>query len=257
MDEKKYSILTFNIGNYEVLHEVENPSDICEYVYVTDDKTITSSTWTVKYVENEHPEDNFKLCWKIRYNPFDYVSTDIVFKIDGTTTPCGDTDKIYQKFVDGDYDICLFMHPERSTMVEEYFTWEQYRGYSHEQAEKVLGFLYYVEGYDVMGYRGLYQLNWMIQKKNKTNLDILSMTNAFCSYLAPEGKEVDRLDQTIMSFVINKYFPNLKVLPVDDHLVLGKYFKMFWHGTNEPLPTHVTSIPKYLFNKEITPYVFE
>lgn len=35
---KKYSILTYNIGGYEVLHEVENPSENCEYVYVTDDK---------------------------------------------------------------------------------------------------------------------------------------------------------------------------------------------------------------------------
>lgn len=255
--DKKYSVLTYNVGGYERLHEVESVSPNCEYVYVTDDRSITSKTWTVKYVENEHPDDVFDLCYKIRFNPFDYCSTDVVIRIDGTTTPCGDTDKIYEKFIEGNYDICLFMHPERSTLVEEYPIWERYRGYPHEQSIKVLNFLYRNEGYDVMNYRGLYQGNMIIHKKNKVNFDICRMTLAFMKYLAPEGKEVDRLDQTIMSFVINKYFPNLKVLPVDDNIVLGKYFKMFWHGTNSLIPVHVTDTPKYLFNKEITPYVFE
>ena len=46
---KKYSVLTFNLGGYEVIHEIPksaiNPE--IEYIYVTDDDSITSDTWTI------------------------------------------------------------------------------------------------------------------------------------------------------------------------------------------------------------------
>lgn len=252
---KKYSIYTFNIGGYEVLHEIENPSPNCEYIYVTDDKTLTSSTWTVVYVENEHPEDNFKLCWDIRYNPFKYCSTDVVIRIDGTTQPFGNTDIIYDEFINGGYDIGLFLHPSRQTMVEEYAVWEEHRKYPREQSVKALSFMLN-EGYDIVNYKGMYQLNFIIHKRNKVNEDILMMTHALCRYLAPEGKIVDRLDQTIMSFVINKYFKDLKVLPIDDTVLNGSFFKMYWHGSTKQIPVDITTTPKYLFNKEVKPCTF-
>ena len=253
--KKKYSIYTFNIGNYEKLHEVKNPSKNCEYIYVTDNKEISSSTWNVVYVENEHPEDNFKLCWDIRYNPFKYCNTDVVIRIDGTTQPVGDTDVIYNEFVSGDYDMGLFLHPLRPTMLEEYAAWEKYREYDRSQTVKALTFMKN-EGYDIENYKGMYQLNFIIHKRNKVNEDILMMTHALCRYLAPEGKMVDRLDQTIMSFVINKYFTNLKVLPLDDNILNNTFFKMYWHGTEKDLPVIIEKGPKYLFNQEVNPCMF-
>ena len=92
------------------------------------------------------------------------------------------------------------------------------------------------EGYDVKKNIGLYQYNFMIQRKNKVNLDLNRMTLSLCKYLAPEGKEIDRLDQTIGSFVINKYFNKLKVLPVSQGVAIsGKYFKWYAHNSNKQL----------------------
>lgn len=252
---KKYSILTYNIGAYEVLHEVENPSENCEYVYVTDDRSITSSTWNVVYVENEHPEDNMDLCYTIRFNPFDYVSTDVVIRIDGTTTPCGDTDEIYETFINGGYDIGLFIHPNRYRFDEELATWEKYRKYNHGQTDKTLGFIR-SSGYDVEGYLGMFQGNVMIHKNTETNKEICDKTLSLMRQLAYESR-IDRLDQVIFSFVVNSEYNHLKVLPLGDNILDGSYFKMFWHGTYVRIPVKITKNKKYMFNKEVEPYKFK
>ena len=44
---KKYSILTFNFGNYEVFREPEAVDENCEYVYVTDNSNLKSNIWKI------------------------------------------------------------------------------------------------------------------------------------------------------------------------------------------------------------------
>lgn len=43
----RYSIITYNFNNYELLREVQNPQDDVEYIYVNDDPTMTSNTWKI------------------------------------------------------------------------------------------------------------------------------------------------------------------------------------------------------------------
>ena len=250
---KNYSVLTFNVGGYEVLHEVQEPSENAEYIYVTTDRTITSSTWTVVYVDNPHPEDNFDLCFDIRYNPFRYCHTDTVIKIDGSIQINGSLDYLIDFFNDGGYDIALCIHPTRSTLLQEYKAWVNQRGYPVEQANKVLNFLVGMEGYDVQNYKGLYQYNFMIQRNDKLNNRLNEMTLAYCRYLAPEDKFIDRLDQTIGSFIINKYFNKMKVLPVSqDMFIQSKYFTWMAHGTNNPLIGGTANCEQpYLFNQPV------
>ena len=256
----KYSVLTYNIGGYEILHELEYKDDDVEYVYVTDDRSITSSTWNVVYVDNPRPEDNFDLCYQIRFNPFDYVTTDIVIRIDGSMSVVGNLDYLIDYFNKNNYDICLEMHPTRMNQYDEYVAWVQQRNYPIEQANKVLSFMAMAEGYDVKKNIGLYQYNFMIQRKNKINLDLNRMTLALCKYLAPEGKEIDRLDQTIGSFIINKYFNKLKVLPVSQGIAIsGKYFKWYAHNSNKQLSVgNFEYCQPFLFGESInTIYMME
>lgn len=255
----KYSVLTYNIDGYEILHEIECITEGVEYVYVTDDKTITSSTWNVVYVDNEHPEDNFDLCYKIRFNPFDYVHSDIVIRIDGSMVVAGNLDKLVEIYNSKNYDIMLEIHPTRNTMYEEYVTWCKFRGYPIEQANKCLGYMEQMEGYDINGYKGLYQYNFMIQRRNKINMDLNAMTLSTIKYLAPEGKQIDRLDQTIGSFIVNKYFNKMKVIPVSQKVCTsGVYFRWCSHGTDNSFNDNYNFITPYLFNQPIsTVYCFE
>lgn len=259
MKEYKYSVLTYNVGGYEILHELEYKDEDVEYVYVTDDRSITSSTWNVVYVDNPHPEDNFDLCYQVRFHPFDYVHSDIVIRIDGSMVVTGNLDKIIEEFNRDGYDIALEIHPTRSVMYDEYVAWVQQRNYPIEQANKCLGFMNMAEGYNVKEIKGLYQYNFMIQRKNKVNEDINRMTFALIKYLAPEGKQIERLDQTIGSFVINKYFNNIKALPLSQRVCTsGVYFRWCAHGSDKSFTDNYEYAQPYMFNQPInTIYVGE
>ena len=249
MGKKKYTILTYNIGNYEKLREVENPSPICEYVYITDNKELRSDTWKIIYIENKHPEDKFELCYQIRFNPFKYAKTNIVIRIDGSIQPVGDTDKLYYRFIGGDYDIGLFAHPKRETLAQEYNTWIKERLYPKEQAERILTYLKDIEKYDVDNYKGLYQGGVVIHRRNRDNYNVCRFTYTILKYLAPKDKQIERLDQTIFSFVLNKYFTHLKVFPFDERIFDGVYFKHYMHNSNVETIVTPKDVPVYVFNK--------
>lgn len=259
MKEYKYSVLTYNISGYEILHELEYKDEDVEYCYITDDRTITSSTWNVVYVDNPHPDDNFDLCYQIRFNPFDYVHSDIVIRIDGSMVVCGNLDKIVDEFNKNNYDIALEIHPTRATMYDEYVAWCQARNYPIEQANKCLSYMAGMEGYDVKNYKGLYQFNFMVQRRDKVNMDINRMTFAVLKYLASSGKQIERLDQTIGSFVINKYFNKINVLPLSQRVCTsGVYFRWCAHGSDKALTDNYEYAQPYLFNNPInTIYVGE
>lgn len=257
MEEKKYTVLTYNIGGYELMKEIEYKSPNAEYLYITDDRSLTSSTWEMVYVDNPHPEDNFDLCYDIRFNPFKYAHTDIVLRIDGSMQVIGNTDELIDRFNDGGYDICLCIHPVRNTLLEEYRCWCACRGYKPEQANKILSFMANYEGYDVKNYRGLYQYNFMIQRKNKINLDLNSFTLSLLKYLAEDGKQIERLDQTVGSFVINKYFQNLNIMAVDNRIGYSKYFAWHYHNSNIKFPIPEPPIEPYLFNSPVDTNIIE
>lgn len=251
-----YSVLTYNIGGYEILHEIKEKSDRAEYIYVTDDKTITSSTWTMVYVDNPHPEDNFDLCYKIRFNPFDYVHTDVVVRIDGSMGINRSLDPIVDFFNNG-FDMAVCIHPTRANLYDEYIAWITQRGYDPRQAEWVLNFLQGMEGYNVKKDIGLYQYNFMIQRRNKLNMALNSMTLSFLRYLAPEGKEIERVDQTVGSFVINKYFPMMKIMPVDQSLFDGRYFTWYQHNSDNAMTCGAGTGKPMMLGHEITTMTFD
>lgn len=248
---KKYTVITFNIGGYEVLREIEHKSPDAEYIYVTDDRSITSRTWDVRYIDNPYPEDNFYTCFHIRYNPFDYASTDVVLKIDGSLQILDNIDDIIDYFNKGAYDICLEVHPERYTIAQEYDVWCKKRGYSREQADKVLSYMA-IQGYDTSSYRGLYQYCFMIQRRNPVNMELNAATLALAQEFAPEGKKIDRLDQTIGSYVINTRFSDrLKVMVVDERILHSRFFRWYRHGTWQEAPFNGVLLRPYLFNKPV------
>ena len=166
----RFSVLTYNIGKYEVIHEIPkeaiNPN--VEYIYVTDDHNIKSHTWKVVYVDDLQGSI-FDKCYQIRFNPFRYVRNNIVMRIDGSMPITSDVTPIINAFVEGNYDAAVMIHPWRSTMLPEYQVWCAARGYPVDQANKCLGFMYNKLQYDAVNYKGLYQGNFVIQRNDDFN----------------------------------------------------------------------------------------
>ena len=255
MKEKKYSVLSYNLNGYEIMHEVEpnayeKMKDHVEFVYVTDDKTITSSTWTVVYVE-PYEGDVFKACYDIRFNPFNYVHSDIVIRIDGSMGIVNDLQPIIDCFNNGNYDMAVMIHPTRNKMYDEYVAWCQQRGMKPESANKVLNFMA-GNGYDVMNYRGLYQFNFMVHRKNEINLRFLQETYNVLKFLAIDGEEIHRCDQTVGSFVINTHYTNMKIMPVGQYTCNGMFFNWYQHKTNNRMDcSGYYDIDPFLFDRQV------
>lgn len=251
----KYSVLTYNIAGYEIIHEIPeqciNPE--IEYIYVTDDHSITSNTWTVVYCD-DLTGSTFNKCYQIRFNPFNYAHTDMVMRIDGSMAINKDLMPLFKAFESTDADCMMMVHPTRNTMYDEYVAWVRTRNYPAEQADRILNFMYN-NGYDVQNYRGLFQYNFCIQRKN----DIINRLNAetfnLLVNLAPEGEDIERLDQTVGSFVINTHYPNLKIFPTGQFICFDHYFRWCAHNTDTQMVyNNANDVEPYIGNRSVTVY---
>ena len=249
---KKYSVLTYNISGYEIIHEI--PKEVInpeiEYIYVTDDHNIKSDTWTVVYAD-DLTGSVFDKCYQIRFFPFKYVNTDIVMRIDGSMSLTKDVMPLFCDFEKGHYDAAVMIHPGRNTMVPEYEVWCQLRGYSIDQANKCLNFMFNTWQYDVYNYKGLYQGNFVIQRNdsfsNAWNLETYDVLKSLATY--PDT--IERIDQTIWSAILNLNYRYKKIMPVSNLITNGQFFNWYKHGTT--IPMIITNIiPQYLFNEETT-----
>lgn len=249
----KYSVLTYNIDGYEIIHEIPEQyiNQEIEFVYVTNDPSITSDTWTV-VLDDTLTGTTFDKCYQIRFNPFKYTHTDIVMRIDGSMEINKDLMPMFKAFEEGDFDCAMIIHPSRNTMYEEYRTWCGMRNYPKEQAEKCLNFMA-ANGYDVFRYKGLFQYNFCIQRKNEINMRLNAETYDVLKMLATEPDTCERIDQTIGTFVINTHYPDLKIMPVGQYICFDSYFKWCRHGTDLPMYYNsANDIEPYMRNEIVT-----
>jgi len=161
--------------------------------------------------------------------------------------------KLLGMFESGGYDICLMPHPLWHDFISEYNAWIRMRNYPVENAQKFFKFLA-MSNYDVR-YKGLFQLCFSIKRRSKTTDDIDGMTFSFLKYLSEPG-QFERLDQTVFTFVMNRYFNDLKVLPVSEQIYHDNpYFQWYWHGGDNPNNNIFYDIRKpdmkYVFDKEV------
>lgn len=152
----KYTVLSFIIGKgYEILHEIQNPQDDVEYLMITDDAELKSSTWKVIYDPDLLKlKTGFERCFAVRYDVFKYCSTDICATIDGSIEVSGSLDKLIDAFNAEHYDMCLMPHPLWPDFVNEYKAWIKMRNYPIENANKFFSFLNNAR-YDI-SYKGLF-----------------------------------------------------------------------------------------------------
>ena len=250
----KYTILTFIIGkDYELLHEIQNKQDDVEYLLVTDDPDLRSSTWKVIYDESLLKlRPGFERCFDVRYNVFRYCSTDICVTIDGSVGVIGSLDLLVEEFESKGYSISLMPHPLWADFISEYQMWIKARNYPIENANRFIKFLNDSK-YDA-SYKGLFQLCFSIKRRNETTQAIDCMTMSILKYLSIGQPQFERLDQTIFSYVMNRHFNHLKVLPVSEQIVRSKALCWFWHHSNVKNENWFMTLGqpdyKFVFNKQ-------
>lgn len=234
-NNEHYTVLSYIINGYELIHPVKEKSDRARYIMVTDDPDLKdeSGSWEI-VVDDTLTGSTFDKCYQIRFNPFKYTEDRIVLRIDGSVGVEKSLDNIIDRFLAGDYDMSLMLHPTRNTMYDEYLVWCQNRQYPPEQANAILGFLQQAEGYPVKDYKGMAQMCFQIQVNNRFNNDLNRMTYAYLKYLGDKETGIERVDQTIFSFICQKYFGMAKIMFVDQRMYQSEYFTWYPHKSDVP-----------------------
>lgn len=253
-----YTVLSYNINNYEIVHPIKEKSDRARYIMVTDDPDLKdpSGSWEIIY-DDTLTGSTFDRCYQIRFNPFKYTDDHIVLRIDGSVGIDKNLDPLIDRFIKEDADLSIMLHPTRQTQLEEYSAWVQSRGYDVQQANRVLTFLQIAEGYNVKDYKGMAQMCYEIQTRNRLNEDLNRMTYTFLKYLGDKATGIERVDQTIFSFVLQKYFSTAKIMYIDQRMYNGEAsnapFTWYAHHSDQPFKPIETKDMKeaYFFNKRV------
>ena len=227
---KKYSILMYNLNNYELFREPENIDPMCEYLYITDNPYIKSKYFTVIY-ENNEIQGAFEKCYNIRFNLFKYCNTDTCIYLDGSLKIKKSLNKLYTRFINSGCDIGLNIHPERCNLYDEYITWVKERDYNSDDAKKCLKY-FKKHNYD-LNYNGLYQGTLRICKNTELNEKIDKKTLSIL-YELRNKDDIERLDQTIYSYVINQFYKNIRIFPISSQVLYSNYIYKYIHNTNTP-----------------------
>lgn len=247
-----YTVLSYNINAYELIHPVLEKSDRARYIMVTDDPDLKdeSGTWEIVY-DPTLTGSPFDKTLQVRYNPFKYTEDNIVIKIDGSVGINKSLDNLVDRFEKEDYDMSLMLHPTRNTFYDEYLAWVQTRQYPVEQANSVLGFLAQAEGFPVKDFKGMAQLCFWIQRRSTLNEDLNRFTYAWCKYLGAKTDGIERVDQVIASFIIQKYFGLAKIMFVDQRMYQSDYFTWYAHNSNTPFkPMDVKQMTEPYWNNK-------
>lgn len=252
-DAKQYSVLCYIINNYENVHEVLEKDPNAEYILVTDDKNLKSSTWNVVYDESLLSLPSvFDRCYSIRFNVFKYCHAPICIYIDGNVQVNKPLKPLVEAFKNGKYDMCLMPHPFRFSFSSEYQAWVQGRGYPLSQAQKFFKLLQ--DSRYPLSYKGLFQGTFKIVRNDKTNKDFENLTMSFLKYLGTENA-IERLDQTVYTFVLNNWFNGKKILPVSEQILRSDYMTWYWHKSNNKNMNIFYDISKpdirWMFNKQV------
>lgn len=246
----RYTVLSYDIGNYELFREIEEMDPEAEYVWVTDDKNLTSKTWTIVYDKDLEGMSLWDKCYSIRFNPFKYCHSDICLRIDGSIAIKKSLKPLIDIFEEGKYDMALMPHPVRNNFLEEYQVWVDYRGYDPKQAERFINDMR-EKGYD-FNYKGMFQLCFWIQRKRDEIIELNNRTMAYMRELGPNGT-IDRMDQIPFSYIANVNYSYLKILPVSEQIVRSAYMQWFMHKSLVPNVNIEYNIleddVQYMFNK--------
>lgn len=241
---KKYSILIYNLNNYETFTEPDLIDYECEYIYVTDDKTIKSNIYKIIYIEPDY-DDIFKTCYSIRFNLFNYATTPVCIYIDASVKIFRSLKPLYNMFMQQNYDIGLLIH-KRFNFVDEYMTWINTRNYNPEIAQKNI--LYFINNNYDLNYKGLYEGTLRIVKNTELNKKIDTMCYSLIKELGTNNK-VERIDQIIYSYILNKYFNYISVLPLSNSILTSSFMHKQFHASNTFCPKFELE-DSYLFNKK-------
>ena len=252
---KKYSILTFMFNGYEFIREPLKTSENAEYILVTDDPTLKSDKWTIKLIPEEYRNaSGFTKSFYVRYHPFEFVNTDTCLVLDGSIQINEILDKFVNDFLESGKDICLSAACMLANPFYAEYNWfVRMKGYDANQARKNMSMLKAI-GYNE-SFRGYFEANIKICKNTRITNELHDFVWETILKVSDDKMNVDRLDQTLLSGIVNIIFTELSVFPICRQAIQSTKLTWMEHNTNKPIVVPINYNNIWYRNIRIKPYL--
>ena len=218
----KICVYTCITGNYDSLIELKKKEDGIDYICFTNNKKITSKTWTVKYLEDNLP--NQLLARKIKIlGAKELEPYDTLIWLDGCTSIKTSIYKFLKTECDSnEYDLFTFKHDERQNIQEEAGMVVKLKKEKLERVQNLFAF-FRKEGFEDNAH--LVQSNVLVKKNHSKKLAEFLKYWFFCV------ENYCIRDQLSFSYAEWKSGAKIKRIPLSMHE--NFYFDWQpWHNRN-------------------------
>ena len=218
-----YDIIQVNTNSYDIPYSCADSTVRTAYL-MCDKDIIVPSGWKLSLIES-NKDYPFDTVFNIRWHPFLYSNADYVIWVDGSLEIKKTLYPIINQLDSINADIGLLIHPFRTNVYDEYFTWITDRHYDKETAFKWLAMMT-LHGYNPRQ-PTLYQTNIIVFKNTQK-------TKTFCelvwTYLHTLNRtHADRLDQTIATYVAMHIYKDLTICDLHPEIYTqSQYFISHW-----------------------------
>lgn len=207
----KYTVVTFILGNYEILREPEYVDEDVEYICFTNVKGLHSNVWKFLFVEDKNGLSNRDLYYYLKYHYLQYCNGEYVLRIDGSLQIKKSLIPYFKKFEHSDKLMAFPLHYENDNCLTEYDAWIKCRGLNSKCKEN------YIETCKELDYKpetkGLVETCLMFCKNNDKSKEILNKAfDVFRQY----NKGIDIVEQIWFTVALNLYYPD------EDYMFLYK-----------------------------------
>lgn len=227
----KFSILTYVFDDYELLREPLSVENNVEYVAITDNRDLKSDVWNIIVDDKLSSMSPFDKTFYVRYHPFEYVHSNVVFIIDGSMLVKGDFTEIYERFEAEQSEIGVMINDEYETVINYMQGWVDLNHYDLEKANNHLNTIKNM-GYN-MDYKGVFFTGFRILRNCKAANDLNRYVYALLKMVS-STEVIERFDEPYYTFAINMFFTDAKLFPYSNNMIMdSKYCRLYPHKRDD------------------------
>ena len=251
---KKYTVLSYNFGNYDLIRDPIQIDPDADYIYVTDQKA-TSNVWNViedKDLVGKHP---LFASFYVRHHPFKYTTTDIVITVDASIQIQDSLSTIVNAFINSNTNYAVIVNNYKSDEMK-IMRWEKYipdRISEHD----VKSLICFIQKMNQPNFAGAIGQAFCISKNTPIMHTFFRHVWKYLLALGENGNPV-RIDEIVVHKLLHRYADAISVFPLSPQIIQSTYMQYCRHNTPFRVEPYLNYDQYYyLCNKPVYPHRFD
>ena len=243
----RYTVISFNFKNYDLVREPRNPDPEADYVFVTDKVPEGDSRWRFVVDKDLPTHDPIYASYFVRYHPFRYAKTDIVVVVDASVKINDSLAPIVDEFVEYGADYMPMLTSYGSDDVKM----DAFKRMGRVDDKELSDLNYFLEEQGQTGWKGSIGCAFAIFRNTEPAVKLLYYTWQKLLELA-----VPRMDEVVLHKMLYNA-TGIKVLLTSIQILQSTYMTYCKHGKTEPAAHYIDYDEQYFVcNMPVSPRRF-